>query len=133
MATNFTNRSDSSLVQACLDGQQGAWDAVVERYERLVYSVALKSRLSPSDADDVFQAVFLSLYRNLSQVRDQARLSAWLITSTHREAWRVARRRLKTVDDLALNAEPAALEPDEVEAVERQHLVRQSLTELGPP
>lgn len=133
MALNLTNRSDGALVQACIEGQQAAWDVLVDRYERLVYSIALKSRLSPSDADDVFQTVFLSLYRNLSHVRDHARLSAWLITSTHREAWRVARRRLKSLDDQTLNAEPAALDPDEVESAERQQLVRQSLTELGPP
>jgi RNA polymerase sigma factor (sigma-70 family) len=130
---NLSNRTDPSLVRACLDGQPRAWDALVERYERLVYSVALKSRLSPSDADDVFQMVFLSLYRNLSQVRDQARLSAWLITCTHREAWRVAKRRMKTLDDASAEFEPSAFDPDEIEADEQQHIVRQSLTELGGP
>lgn len=130
---NLINRSDPSLVQACLDGQQAAWDVLVERYERLVYSVALKSRLPMSDADDVFQTVFLSLYRNLAQVRDQARLSAWLITSTHREAWRVSRRRLKTLDEETSESEPSALDPDELEADERQQIVRQSLMELGAP
>lgn len=133
MAIDFTSRSDPSLVQACLDGQQAAWDALVDRYERLVYSVALKSRLSASDADDVFQSIFLSLYRNLAQVRDQARLSSWLITSTHREAWRVAKRRLKTIDEDAGGNEPSVLDSDLVETAEQQHLVRQSLRELGPP
>ena len=133
MAMDFSSRSDPSLVQACLDGQQAAWDILVERYERLVYSVALKSRLSLADADDVFQTIFLSLYRNLAQVRDQARLSSWLITSTHREAWRVSKRRLKTIDDETGEHEPAALDPDEVQAAEQQQIVRQSLAELGPP
>ncbi|MBI5863956.1 MAG: sigma-70 family RNA polymerase sigma factor [Planctomycetes bacterium] len=88
-----SNTSDPSLVQACLDGSQQAWNELVDRYERLVYSVALKSRLSAADADDVFQTVFFSLHRNLPQLKDQARLSAWLITTTHRESWRVARLR----------------------------------------
>ena len=128
------HRNDPTLIQACLDGKQGAWDTLVERYQRLVYSVALKSRLSQSDADDVFQTVFISLYRNLAQLKDQDRLSAWLITTTHRESWRVSKRRGKTssIDD-ANALEPVSVDPDELVATERQQIVRESLTELGGP
>lgn len=127
------NRDDHALVVACLQGQQAAWDALVVRYERLVYSIALKSGLAAADADDVFQAVFISLYRNLESLKDVARVSAWLITTTHRESWRVAKRRQKAGSDEIARAEPAEINPDEVEAAERQHVVRQGLTELGGP
>lgn len=132
--TNQPIRNDPTLIQACLDGKQEAWNALVERYERLVYSVALKARLSPSDSDDVFQSVFISLYRNLSQLKDQQRLSAWLITTTHRESWRVARRRQRTLSSEEAEAlEPVTVSPDELEAQERQQLVREGLRELGGP
>lgn len=126
-----SNTSDPSLVQACLDGSQQAWNELVDRYERLVYSVALKSRLSAADADDVFQTVFFSLHRNLPQLKDQARLSAWLITTTHRESWRVARRRMRTLGDDNLDSESAVIDPRELETIETQTLVRQGLAELG--
>lgn len=128
------HRNDPTLIQACLDGKQGAWDSLVERYERLVYSVALKSRLSPSDADDVFQTVFVSLYRNLSQLVDHERISAWLITTTHRESWRTAKRRKKLLSyDDSDAIEPESFDPDQLLALERQQVVRESLSELGGP
>lgn len=128
------HRNDPTLIQACLDGKQNAWGELVERYERLVYSVAMKSRLSPSDADDVFQTVFISLYRNLDQLKDQERLSAWLITTTHRESWRVSRRKQRTLNSEEFDLlEPVSMTEDEVEAAERQQLVREGLKELGGP
>ncbi len=36
-------RSDPALVQACIDGDEGAWYELVERYSRLVYSIALRN------------------------------------------------------------------------------------------
>lgn len=129
----FQNRDDHGLVLACLQGQQAAWDALVERYERLVYSVALKSGIAPADADDVFQAVFISLFRNLESLKDESRVSAWLITTTYRESWRVAKRRQKAGSDEIAREEPAAPCSDDVEALERQQIVRQALMELGGP
>lgn len=86
-----THGSDPALVQACLDGAETAWETLVERYGRLVYAIARRSGVSPEDADDVFQVVFTTLFRRLHGLRDQTRLSSWLITVTHRESWRVAR------------------------------------------
>ncbi|MFN0136669.1 MAG: RNA polymerase sigma factor [Phycisphaerae bacterium] len=125
------NRSDVSLILACLEGQPTAWNALVERYARLVYSVINRNRLSSADAEDAFQGVFLSLYRNLQRLQDHACVSAWLITTTHRECWRLSRlaRKNATLDtDVASDAEPSS---ESIERDERQHLVQQALTQLG--
>jgi len=47
------------MLAACLEGDQQAWDLLVERYTRLVYSIALKSGLGEQDAADVVQNVFM--------------------------------------------------------------------------
>ena len=83
---------DPALVAACLAGDGRAWEAVVDRYGRLVYSIPRRAGLSEADADDVFQAVFVALLRALPGLRDQARLSSWLITTARRESWRVSAR-----------------------------------------
>ena len=84
-------RSDPRLIARCVDGDQAAWDDLVDRYGRLVYSIARRYGLD-ADADDVFQNVFSALFRSLDRLRDKGRLSSWLITTTHRECWRVGRR-----------------------------------------
>nr|MBA2777138.1 sigma-70 family RNA polymerase sigma factor [Chloroflexia bacterium] len=44
------HETDTGMLAACLEGDQQAWDLLVERYTRLVYSIALKSGLGEQDA-----------------------------------------------------------------------------------
>jgi RNA polymerase sigma factor (sigma-70 family) len=60
---------------------------LIGRYQRLIYSVARSFCPQPEDTADVFQLVCLDLHRNLHQVRNEATLSAWLITVTRRRAY----------------------------------------------
>ena len=125
------SRDDPALIQACLEGRQRAWDELVERYGRLVYSIPRRYRFNDADADDVFQAVFMSLYQHLERLRDQTRISSWLITATHRECWRVGKKRDKYVDLDEVIVDAGSPGDDQVLAWERQQIVREALGELG--
>lgn len=124
--------SDGQLVEACLRGDHDAWGTLVDRYTRLVYSIARRSGASDADADEIVQSVFLIVFRRLDSLRDQSRLSSWLISITHRECWRVyrLRQRNSAVSD-AYFADVSAPDPDEAARWEQQHLVRTALAELG--
>jgi RNA polymerase sigma factor (sigma-70 family) len=125
-------RSDPKLIEACLRGEQAAWDELVERYGRLVYSIPRRYGLDEADADDVSQSVFSILFRKLDTLVDQTRLSAWLITTTHRECWRIGRqsKRSAAIVDAAISdvSSPSA---GQMERWERQELVRRALERLG--
>ncbi len=84
--------SDLELLRRCRDGDAAAWDALVARYERLVFSVALRNGLKREDAADVTQTTFEALLDSLSRLREDDRLSWWLMTVARRQAWRVRRR-----------------------------------------
>jgi RNA polymerase sigma factor (sigma-70 family) len=125
-------RSDPTLIQACLDGDETAWNELVERYGRLVYSIPRRYGFSDTDADDIFQNVFTIVLRRLDSLRDQTRLSAWLITTTQRECWRLSKR-MKNSDELDETIVDArAAPPEQVQRWERQHLVREALSQLDP-
>jgi RNA polymerase sigma factor (sigma-70 family) len=123
-------QSDTELVQACLDGQQDAWDTLVERYGRLVYSIPLRWGLSRSDADDVFQIVFMIVYRRLHSLREQAHLSTWLITVTSRECWRLGQRveSPADLDETLVDVEP--LPAEVVQEHELKEVVRAAISRL---
>ena len=72
-------------------GDQQAWDALVERYSPLIWSICRRYRLSDSDAEDVGQAVWMRLVDQLDSLRDPAALPGWLSTTTRRECFRVQR------------------------------------------
>ncbi len=123
--------SDADLVQACLDGDTAAWDDVVRRFGRLVYSIPRQYGFSDADADDVFQAVLTILFRKLDTIRDRDRLSAWLIRTTHRECYRIGKQsgRYGELDrDIEDVNEPT---DEDAELWERRHLVRKGLHRLG--
>ncbi len=131
-ATRSSYPSDPELVRACLDGEEAAWKELVERYSRLVYSIPLRYGLSPADADDVFQNVFLIVHRRLHTLKQQDLLAPWLITVTHREAKRLGKK-LPTLAELDETLSDGADPPqDQVERWERQHLVRQALAQMEP-
>ena len=84
--------TDAALIAGCRRGHSESWDQLVRRYERLVYSVALRSGLNPSDASDVTQASFIALLDACGSLREDERVAAWLVTVARRKAWRIVRR-----------------------------------------
>lgn len=91
--------SDAQLIAACIKGEAWAWNVLVDRYKRLVYSIALRAGLGQEDAADVFQTVFTVLLENLSRIYEPQGLAAWLITTAKRTSWNVLRKRQRESTD----------------------------------
>ncbi len=79
------------LVTRARGGDKRAWDALVERYAPLIWSICRKYRLGRDDADDIGQNVWMRLVDQLDKIRDPAALPGWLATTTQRECGRLAR------------------------------------------
>lgn len=121
--TDTTVDDVTDLVLAARDGDQDAWCALVERYSRLVYAVALRCRLSSTDAADVSQTVWLRLAENLGRLHEPARVGAWLVTTTKRECLALirARARYEPVDITELSLPDSADGP--ADRVARQETI----------
>jgi RNA polymerase sigma factor (sigma-70 family) len=101
-----------SLVGAAATGDEGAWNALVDRFSPLVYAIVRGFRIDPADAADVNQTVWLRLVENLGRLREPEHVGAWLATTTRNEclrALRLASRQVPT-DDEAVFDRP---DPDE--------------------
>ena len=72
-------------------GERAAWDALVDRFSPMVWSVARGFRLDDATAKDVSQTVWLRLIENIDSIREPEKLPGWLATTCRREALRVAR------------------------------------------
>jgi RNA polymerase sigma factor (sigma-70 family) len=77
------------LVAAALDGDQHAWNRLVDRYTPLVLSVVRRYRLAGSDAEDVVQTVWLRLVEQLGRIRQAEALPGWIVTTTGHECLHV--------------------------------------------
>jgi RNA polymerase sigma factor (sigma-70 family) len=130
--------SVTNLVTRARNGDKRAWDALVERYTPLIWSICRRYRLDQADADDVSQSVWLHLVGQLDRIRDPAALPGWLATTTRRECgrvWRAARRPL--ADGYVLAAEnipdeQAGPPEQELLVAERHAALREAFTTLPP-
>jgi RNA polymerase sigma factor (sigma-70 family) len=130
--------SVSALVARVCDGDQKAWNELVERYSPLVWSVCQRYRLSRQDIDDVGQSVWLLLVENIGNLREAAALPGWLATTTRHEAFRVLRaaRRHDHADlppdgQIPGDADAATVE-EELIVAERNAALRAAFAELQP-
>jgi RNA polymerase sigma factor (sigma-70 family) len=129
----------SHLVTRARTGDQQAWDALVERYAPLVWSICRRHQLGGgTDAEDVGQNVWLTLVRQLGTIRDPAALPGWLATTTTREcakAWRAARRPHtggQVPDAQNTPDTQAATAGQELQRAERHATLREAFNSLPP-
>jgi RNA polymerase sigma-70 factor (ECF subfamily) len=71
-------RSDEELVEACLAGEESAFDVVVGRWEKRIRGAIYRFIGSEDDARDLCQEAFLKAYRSLGSFKQEARFSSWL-------------------------------------------------------
>ena len=83
--------SVTALVDAAAAGDQEAWNALVARFNGLVWSVARAHRLSPDDAGEVVQATWEKLVGHLDRLKDRGAVGAWLATTARNESLKTLR------------------------------------------
>ena len=116
MNTNIASQDEklrvTQLVRAAQAGDREAFGELFERFERHVFSIALRRLGNHTDAQELCQDVFVQAMQKITQLREAEAFGGWLRSITHRMAInRVVRR----TPDLA--TEPETLEATCVENV----------------
>lgn len=133
--------SDESLVLACRRGEAAAWELLVNRYQRLIYTIARRSGLDEDQAAEAFQRTFVKLLEHLDRIEQPERMRAWLATTARRETWRLLRQQsaeqsFSDTDDPYGGTGPQAVPdsaplPDEaLERLEEQHIMHLAMAKL---
>jgi RNA polymerase sigma factor (sigma-70 family) len=85
------------LVARARHGDNDAWEQILDRFGALVRSTTRAYRLSPTDAADVGQTVWLRLFERLADLREPRALPGWIAVTTAHECSKVVTRRNRTV------------------------------------
>ncbi len=134
--------TDRDLIRACRKGNAGAWRRLLDKYERLVFSIPLKYGLSREDASDIKQITFMLLIQSLDGLPEDSRLGAWLSTVARRHTWRLLERNrredaselLEGTEELAQHA--ALLGKSDADSIEHWELTQwleAGLSEVSKP
>lgn len=129
-------RADAELVGRCRRGDESAWDALVERYQRLIFAIPRRAGLSEDQASDVFQEVFVTLLEKIEAIEQPEKIRAWIVTTAKFKTWGVVRSSkgfYSPTTEEEMDAEMAAipdkspLADDLLIELEEQHLIRTAL------
>ncbi|GGN56397.1 RNA polymerase sigma factor [Streptomyces kronopolitis] len=103
MSPSLTKRFDATtfstadLIEACCEGRQAAWAALVRRFSPLVWTIARSHRVSQADCEEIFQQTWLRAYQGLRALQSPERFPAWLTTCAKRESLKQRERALRYV------------------------------------
>ncbi|MHB0939316.1 MAG: RNA polymerase sigma factor [Armatimonadota bacterium] len=106
--------TDEQIVRRVRQGDLDAYGELVERYQRRLVAAAHHLVGDEDAARDVVQETFIQAYRHLEQLRDAAKVGAWLygILRHRAHSWLAARRPTvswedESVDEWFVAADPA--------------------------
>ena len=128
---------DEWLVQGCIQGDPQAWEDLIDKYKRLIFSIPIKYGASSADAADVFQSVCIEVMNCLPQLKNVQSLRAWLITVAIRQSYRWKKKQSNHVELDALEpdvAEGLASTPpvETLAQLEEEQIVRDVVARLAP-
>lgn len=104
------NTDDAALVRRCLEGDNSAFDKLIDRYKRQVFSVIYQMVRNPADAEDIAQDAFIKAYRALSSYNDCYPFITWLFKIAHNAA--IDHLRASKTQLLSLDIEESPLESE---------------------
>jgi RNA polymerase sigma-70 factor (ECF subfamily) len=127
-----TQPSDETLLLRMRDGDLGAFDRLYARYERRLFGYIARMVGDRSQAEDLFQEVFMQVLRDATFDAERGRFSAWLFTVARNRC--LAAKRSAAVRERTIHGVIAAAACSEVEhEVARSNRVRAAIEALPEP
>ena len=132
-------KSDAELVRACRHGDETAWDALVNRYQRLIFTIPRRAGLSEEQSADIFQEVFLTLFEKLDEIQQPEKIRSWIVTTAKFKTWGVIRGQKNIFSpeteeemeaEMANLSDKSPLADEVLIELEQQHQIRTALLEL---
>jgi RNA polymerase sigma-70 factor, ECF subfamily len=138
--TDLQEVSDRDLVNFCLCGNDDAFAVIVDRYQRLVFSVAVRMVKDQAEAQDIVQIVFLDIFRHLGKYdASRGTLKVWVLQYAYSRS--ITRRHLLERDQFYSQMELDDLQECDISIgppagrglapVETARLVEEALAELN--
>jgi len=114
------------VMAAAAAGDQQAWETLIHQFSGLISSVTWSYHLSPADAADVAQSVWLSLFENIGRIREPQALGGWIRTVAQNACRRLLRRAGRELPSVNVDMvePPEAVEDKLLEAQRKAALAR---------
>ena len=72
-------KEDTNLIKLALQGQEKAYETLLNRYRNLVYTIMIKMVRNPQEAEDLTQEAFMKAFNSLASFNNEFAFSTWLM------------------------------------------------------
>ena len=133
----FENQ-DQILIDRCLAGDSRAFNDLINRYKRQVFSIIFRLVHNQSDAEDIAQNTFIKAYKSFASYDPSYPFLTWLFKIAHNSA--IDFLRAQKPDSLSIHDEENPLDiedtqislEEKIEAASQQELIDKVLGTLPP-
>jgi RNA polymerase sigma-70 factor (ECF subfamily) len=127
--------TDDQLIHRIRDGDIGAFEELVLRYQKPIYAFVLRMLKNTMDAEDTVQKVFLLAYQNLKGFRFESSFKTWLfrisINQCHNHFRQQKKRAFTALEEIPL-ADPGISQEDEFSQKELRGVAQKAIERLPP-
>ncbi|AVV50317.1 MULTISPECIES: RNA polymerase sigma factor [Leptospira] len=125
------NPEDWDCIQKVLHGDFDSFETLMNRYQGLIYSQAIKAFRNETEAEDFTQDIFLKAFESLSTFQGRSQFSTWLFVIARNEIIRRYRREHPEISglDTLLLAENEKEKKNEISSEQETKLLKQEISE----
>jgi RNA polymerase sigma factor (sigma-70 family) len=135
-------QTDEELVLRCREGDERAWEAIVLRYQNLLFSIPRRAGLGKDLASDVLQDVFITLFQKIHHLEKPQFLRAWLTTTTRHKTIHLIQKEIRGKpaakrdsgdDPLREVPDRRPLADDQLITLETENQIEEAMTMIEEP
>jgi RNA polymerase sigma-70 factor, ECF subfamily len=127
--------TDERLIEAALSGDDEAFTELVRKHKRKVMKIAARFAKSDFELDDVCQEIFIKVYKNLKEYRNDAPFEHWLSKIAVNACYDLLRKRYREGNTIRLDDIPmlqSDLAAEEIADGLAWEVLRHALERLRP-
>ncbi|MCW0481925.1 RNA polymerase sigma factor [Gaoshiqia sediminis] len=122
---SMEQKDDHYYIDQVLNGNAAAYSYLVEKYQDMVYGLALKMLRNAEDAEELAQDSFVKAYRSLSSYKQKSKFSTWLYSITYNGCITMLRKRkmeIRSLDEQHLTEQDEIRIYDQLQEINKAEL-----------
>jgi RNA polymerase sigma factor (sigma-70 family) len=126
-------KDDNYYIEKVINGQTNYFSYIVEKYQDIVFSIALKVLRNREDAEEMAQESFIKAFKSLHTFKGKAKFSTWIYRITYNTCISEVRKKkihFTSADDVQIKDETEEMNLDGIPEENREKIVKAALDKL---
>ncbi len=126
-------KDDIYYINLVKGGQSNAFSYIVEKYQDIVFSIALKVLRNRDDAEEMGQESFIKAYKSIHSFKGNAKFSTWLYRITYNTCISEIRKRkmhFSSTEEIEIRDETQEINMDGIPEENRAKAIKEAMNQL---